>query len=191
MRCAFIRVRWWRICGFDSRPDYDAYGEALYRLKIPSIKLNQETMKKVLIGHVAVDSGQLMLCDPCYVDEHWREEEFNRRRVYKHTKTGDLLEYRVDFEFYDSPIEKYGGQKMNQLLQSGVFKEADIEQYPMHPFSYNACCYATLSKDGYGQLGEMPLLGIAFSTVHGDGVYPVYGNYNNNKLQSITIDLNP
>ena len=33
-------------------------------------KVNRE----VLIGHVAVDSGQLMLCDPCYLDK-WQDNE--------------------------------------------------------------------------------------------------------------------
>jgi hypothetical protein len=31
----------------------------------------------VKLGVVGVDSGQLMVCDPCYIDGEWREEEFN------------------------------------------------------------------------------------------------------------------
>lgn len=31
-------------------------------------------MKRKLIGHVAVDSGQLLLCDPCYIDSEWEKE---------------------------------------------------------------------------------------------------------------------
>jgi hypothetical protein len=27
-----------------------------------------------LIGHIGVDSGQMMLCDPCYIESHWKEE---------------------------------------------------------------------------------------------------------------------
>ena len=37
-----------------------------------------------LVGHVGVDSGQVMICDPCYIDSHWEKvtwethEEFLR-----------------------------------------------------------------------------------------------------------------
>lgn len=31
----------------------------------------------ILIGYVAVDSGQLMLCDPCYVRDFFNDEEYN------------------------------------------------------------------------------------------------------------------
>ena len=31
---------------------------------------------KVLLGHVGVDSGQLLLCDPCYIDSQWKQEDF-------------------------------------------------------------------------------------------------------------------
>lgn len=30
----------------------------------------------VLVGHCAVDSGQLMLCDPCYIKSHWTSNHF-------------------------------------------------------------------------------------------------------------------
>jgi hypothetical protein len=29
-----------------------------------------------LIGRCAVDSGQLMVCDPCYIGNNWKENEF-------------------------------------------------------------------------------------------------------------------
>jgi hypothetical protein len=35
------------------------------------------TYTEVLIGYVGVDSGQLMLCDPCYIDKDFPTEEFN------------------------------------------------------------------------------------------------------------------
>jgi len=30
-----------------------------------------------LVGHCPVDSGQLMITDPCYLDSHWEKEEFD------------------------------------------------------------------------------------------------------------------
>ena len=32
-------------------------------------------MERVSLGHVAVDSGQLMIVDPCRLDEHWNKED--------------------------------------------------------------------------------------------------------------------
>lgn len=41
-------------------------------------------MKKVLMGHVAVDSGQLLIMDPCYIDSMWEREEFDPDTPPKH-----------------------------------------------------------------------------------------------------------
>lgn len=38
-------------------------------------------MELELIGYVGVDSGQLLLCDPCYIDSEWKEEDFNGDNV--------------------------------------------------------------------------------------------------------------
>lgn len=35
----------------------------------------KKIVNKVLIGQVGVDSGQLMICDPCYIDSQWIPEE--------------------------------------------------------------------------------------------------------------------
>ena len=32
--------------------------------------------REVLIGRIGVDSGQIMVCDPCYIKSHWEEEDF-------------------------------------------------------------------------------------------------------------------
>lgn len=44
------------------------------------------------IGVVGVDSGQVMLCDPCYLDSQWKRSRKNEileiHDVYSDTKTG-------------------------------------------------------------------------------------------------------
>lgn len=32
-------------------------------------------MTEELIGYVGVDSGQMLLCDPCYIDSMWRKDD--------------------------------------------------------------------------------------------------------------------
>lgn len=41
-------------------------------------------METKLIGHVGVDSGQLLLCDPCYIDSQWEKEDFEDGHRAKH-----------------------------------------------------------------------------------------------------------
>jgi len=147
-------------------------------------------MSTKLIGHVGVDSGQLLLCDPCYIDSQWEKEEFEDLRIYEHKVTKDRLQYRVHFENYMSPIEKYDGQNMNQLNATGEWEEIDSDS-AVHPFSYNSCAKATLSDDGHGQLNFKlghAGAGVAFSTAFGDGYYPVYAKYSKDgTLKSVEV----
>lgn len=164
----------------------ESYGELsgdLWKGFLFGAKWMKEKLKKMsskLIGHVGVDSGQLLLCDPCYIDSQWVKEDFEDIRIYEHKVTKDRLQYRVHFENYMSPIEKYDGQNMNQLNATGEWEEVDTDSDLVHPFSYNACAKATLSEDGYGELNYNlghPGAGVAFSTAFGDGVYPVIAHY--------------
>jgi len=147
-------------------------------------------MKEVLIGEVGVDSGQLLLCDPCYIDSQWKKEDFQDVRKYKHKTTGEVLQYRVDFANYESPIKKHGDKTMNQLNSTGEWEKLENADLAEHPFSYNACCQATLSEKRHGQLNYKmghSGVGVAFSTAFGDGVYPVYAKYNKEGLVSVTV----
>jgi hypothetical protein len=47
--------------------------------------------KEVVIGDVAVDSGQLMICDPCYLKEY----EANEFRPNESVKEGDFSYHAV------------------------------------------------------------------------------------------------
>jgi len=135
-------------------------------------------MSTKLIGHVGVDSGQLLLCDPCYIDSQWEKEDFEDFRTYEHTQNGAELTYRIDFRNYAETIERYG-KSMNDLIATGYWKEVPGPK-AQHPFSYNACAKATLSEDGHGQLNFKlghPGVGVAFSTAFGDGMYPVVAHY--------------
>ena len=148
-------------------------------------------MKKILIGQVGVDSGQLLMCDPCYIDSEWSKEEFTDIRIYEHKDTKERLQYKVDFPHYDAEITKYG-KNMNELLKTGEWLDVPATDSEF-PFSYNACCKATLSDNGHGQLNYKlghPGVGVAFSTAFGDGVYPVYAVYSAaGVLKSVTVEF--
>lgn len=146
-------------------------------------------MATKLIGHVGVDSGQLLLCDPCYIDSQWEKEDFEDFRRYQHKDTKKKLQYRVDFSNYQEVIPEYN-KNMNELIETGEWIELPDEA-PKSQFSYNACAHATLSEDGHGQLnykGGVPGVGVAFSTAFGDGLYPVIAHYHaDGTLRSVEV----
>lgn len=143
-----------------------------------------------LIGHVGVDSGQLLLCDPCYIDSQWEKEDFEDFRTYQHKDTGNELTYRIDFRNYAEPIESYDGKNMNELIATGEWDEIPGPK-STHPFSYNACAQASLSEDGHGQLHYKhgnEGVGVVFSTAFGDGFYPVLAHYHRDgTLRSVEV----
>ena len=144
-----------------------------------------------LIGHVGVDSGQLLLCDPCYIDSQWVEEDFEDFRAYQHKDTKNQLTYRIDFRNYAESIEAYDGKNMNELIATGEWEKIPDTKGAVNPFSYNACAKATLSEDGHGELkfnlGHTGA-GVAFRTAFGDGMYPVIANYmDDGSLRSVEV----
>jgi len=146
-------------------------------------------MKKE-IGVVGVDSGQILVCDPCYIDSEWKEENFNILRRYRHID-GTILQYRVDFENYESTIPKYE-KTMNQINADNEAVEIPDNTPPENEFSYNACCKKTLNKSGNGQLNyELGHagVGVVTSSGFGDGTYPVYADISDKtgRVKSITI----
>ena len=130
--------------------------------------------RTVKLGVVGVDSGQLIICDPCYIDSQWDQEEFEDIRRYQHKATGKVLQYRVDFPHYMKVIPEFG-KNMNEMIEKG-----EVEELPKPParleFSYNACCRKTDTiEDGqlYYRLGH-PGVAVAFRSGLGDGEYPVF-----------------
>ena len=99
-------------------------------------------MKKY-IGSFGVDSGQVMIGDPCYLD-NW-----------------------------------------------DTSKDIEFNTYPEHAgeYSYLGACQATLeNKTQAGVLGGG--LSVVAVTGYGDGVYPVYAEYNSdNRISKITIEF--
>jgi hypothetical protein len=73
----------------DERDPLSMVDEALGLADTPS------KIEVVFIGEVAVDSGQLMVTDPCYVDPEWRREPFSVVGTVDKTKDA-LFNYSYD-----------------------------------------------------------------------------------------------
>lgn len=146
-------------------------------------------MKK-FIGEVGVDSGQILICDPCYIDSQWKKENVNFDRTYEITERELFLKFGRDFSSFEEPILCCEGKTMNQMVANGEAHELP-ETPAKHPFSYNACCKKTCGDDEDGQLNyEMghPGVGVVTRSGYGDGVYPVHAEYTSDgRVKSITV----
>jgi len=144
-----------------------------------------------LIGHCAVDSGQILICDPAYIDSEWEKEEFDIPRRYRHND-GTVLQFHKDFIRYDIVIPKYG-KSMNDIMAANEAIEMPDDVPPVHNFSYNACAKKTLGRSGEGQLNFQmghPGVGVVNGDFGGDGYFPVYANTDKDGMvTSITIEF--
>lgn len=154
---------------------------------VPNAELELE-----LLGEVFVDSATLMIVDPFYIRSDWQDEEYKPLpRRYRDVESGKIFEWMKDFTHYNDQIEEIG-ESVNSLLKRNRLEQIK-EDYPSkYGLSLAGALYASGSERKCGVLrfnnGEEGA-GIAFGTVHGDGVYPVFGEKYNGVLLRIYVDL--
>ena len=142
-------------------------------------------------GEVGVDSGQLMVCDPHYIENRWEKESDSEEssviaKGWQH-KDGTVLYCElhgsaptpdaVGFHNFDQLIPMYR-QTVNQMNASGDTKEMPRDRLNEGKFSYAGCCDATVEDPNFGQMNfhnGISGAGVAFSSGFGDGLYDVYG----------------
>lgn len=166
--------------------------------------------KRKQIGVVGVDSGQLMVCDPCYIEGEWK----HKARSGIEFPPGDLFESKDGkkwrcamhagvndergginlFQHFEMPIEEFGGKTPNELLASGEWKRVPKPPVKPQEFSYNGCCTLTLGEESAGQMkykAGHDGAGVAFASGYGDGVYPVFAHYNKDgRITKVEIIMN-
>jgi len=142
-------------------------------------------MKWELIGHCYVDSGQLMICDPCYVDSHWENKDYAVERKLK-DKDGNIVQYQKDFGNYMEKLEQYGNKTINQLIEEKILEPIPHEQ--TDEFNYDGICRKTLTDESCGCVQN----GIAtvFSSGYGDGDYNVYAQKDDDgRIVKVMIEM--
>ncbi|MCY7866068.1 hypothetical protein P8918_13745 [Bacillus spizizenii] len=147
--------------------------------------------ERKLIGQVGVDSGQLMVIDPCYINSHWKNVG-EVLGVHAWGEAGEDLVPRLKSLGYVVSIERdrvifipANNHERAEAIQEVIRKEAKrigkvIVTNIKTSSSYDKVVDLTLSKDQAGQLNyELGHagLGVAFSSGLGDGIYGVYATY--------------
>lgn len=142
------------------------------------------------LGNVGVDSGQLLITDPCYIDGEWQDQPYQDDRVYKDVQTGEAVTFGRDFTRFDEPLKGYGDTP-EALLASGRLVQLPAKMPETFAYSYNGACQATLSS-GHGELvyrrGHAGA-GVAFSTAWGDGTYPIYGEKHDGRIVRVYVNV--
>ncbi len=148
------------------------------------------------IGVVAVDSGQLLICDPCYIDSEWQYKEFLDIRRYIDVE-GKVYEYKKEFCNYAEILPT--GKTPNDHIADGDWTAVPVQEKEalLGDFSYAGACETTHSEKEAGQLhyrlGHAGA-GVVFSSGLGDGVYDVYATYADfpgwgRRIVSVRIEL--
>ncbi len=141
-------------------------------------------MKRKLIGQVGVDSGQLMVIDPCYIDSSWKSEgkitgvKFwgqGENEVAEYLKSkGATVEEKSGSYRVSSGDRDYLEKVRDEIkLHSSLIQMTVITSF-ITESSYDEICDITGNSN---QGGEFAGLGVAFTSGLGDGGYNVYATY--------------
>lgn len=130
---------------------------------------------KVLVGHIGVDSGQVMIVDPCYLNK-WEDNEFRNRIGLRNKKTGRVIACWDNVEGvgiinWATPLPEFGGKCLNDLADDKENWEKHEEYPDKGQFNYSGVCGITC-QDNFGEVGNATA--VVSSTYIGDGCYPVY-----------------
>lgn len=141
------------------------------------------------LGEVGVDSGKLLITDPCYLS-NFKNNEAPSRPALLDVETGDRWQYMGWGDQvlpgnkpmpgrYDEPMPGTN-KSFNEWRAEGRLVEAPDPE-PSREYSYSGCCEMAHCKVGGGELvfeaghsGQ----GVVFSSGYGDGVYEVWGRHN-------------
>jgi len=133
------------------------------------------------VGDIWVDSGQVLIVDPCYLSK-WEDDDLVHIRGIR--KGNKSYQYGKDFQFYDDPLKEEGDRTPNDLVRQGW---EFYSEYPQSgEFSYSGVSQLTCEKR-YGQLEHGA---VGSSTGLGDGCYPVYAKVNSEgRVEKLIIEF--
>lgn len=107
-------------------------------------EVNGMKEKWIKLGVVGVDSGQLVICDPCYLDDNWEIEDYNGEEGKKPKKN---FSYNSVCNLTGS--KKQGGQINYKLGHAGLAVATAT--------GWGDGCYPVLAKVQHGRITEIKI----------------------------------
>lgn len=168
-------------------PEYDEFQEYM-----ASREDRVVDVEVVYLGQVGVDSGQLMITDPCYIDSQWLDEPFEDNRTYRDTQTGATVTKGKDFLAFDQPLDMFDGETPKAMIESRrLIALPDPPPPETFSYSYDGACQATLSR-GHGELlysdTGQPGAAVVFGSGWGDGFYHVFGEKHDGRIVRVYVN---
>jgi len=77
---------------------------------LPPVEEDPKSIEVVYIGEVGVDSGQLLVTDPCYIDQEWKRQQFS---IARETESEDERLY--DYSYNGACNATLNGEGHGQL----------------------------------------------------------------------------
>jgi hypothetical protein len=118
------------------------------------------------IGYCAVDSGQLLITDPAYVNYFKLDADEEHIEL---SKQGKGFEYSYSGCMAATMSRKLAGQLLGRTLSEETHKLVRDGKLPASRAFYHA--------------------GVAVNTGVGDGLYPVYVEYEDGMIKSVTVEF--
>jgi hypothetical protein len=144
----------------------------------------------IKLGEVGVDSGQLLITDPCYLENEWTPDALEEAEIYIDSLQNAVYQADKDFQSYEEELPEYG-RTIQELIDSGILVKRRLEDSELSQYSYEGVCKATLDA-GYGELAYRlghKGAGLAFSTALGDGLYPIYGEKHDGRIVRVYVNV--
>lgn len=147
-------------------------------------------MEVVKLGEVGVDSSQLLITDPCYLESEWTPAALEGKEIYIDSLQNAVYQADKDFQSYEEALPEHG-KTVRELVDSGILVKRRLEDSELSQYSYEGVCKATLGA-GYGELAYRrghKGAGVAFSTAFGDGLYPIYGEKHDGRIVRVYVNV--
>ncbi len=120
------------------------------------------------IGEVDIETSQVLIMDPSYIVNNWKNGHRLGKRVYRHIATGLSLTFQVDFHSYDEIIPRLG-RSVNAMIADAECEEG-IELAGSE-LNYKNCGLTSRNPERGGVIGTF---GTVVATPEGNEAYNVF-----------------
>lgn len=171
-------------------------------LAIGSFAKEQDLSKARLLGHVEVDSGTIVVLDPCYIESHWRRREpamriggVDRERLAEVVRgwqgvVVDPAESKHTVAVTIAPGSSLTYPELQEKMEAAK-PEGNILVFPMATEGTIDRAFKATRQEACGgptDPGDR-CLGVTFLSGVGDGTYPVYAYYDKGgRVSKVVVD---